>query len=96
MWVCDLDQNALPDLSARLHRGTRGAPIARRAVVIPVREIEAWLLADHEAINTAFSNSAVSCKGDEVALVRRAWCEHERMDDGVYRTPYPAVRFGGP
>ena len=55
MLVCDLDQNDLPELTARLSKALEAAPIARRVVVIPVREIEAWLLADHEAVNRAFT-----------------------------------------
>lgn len=54
MLVCDLDENALSDLSARLTQALQGAPIERRVVVIPVRTIEAWLLADHEAMNAEF------------------------------------------
>jgi Domain of unknown function (DUF4276) len=54
MLVCDLDENSLSDLSARLTKALEGCLIERRVVVIPVREIEAWLLADHEAINQAF------------------------------------------
>lgn len=54
MLVRDSDHHSLADLSARLTKALEGAPIARRAVVIPVRAIEAWLLADHAAINSEF------------------------------------------
>jgi hypothetical protein len=53
MLVQDSDQNDAKDLRGRLTQALAGAPIARRVVVIPVREIEAWLLADHEAVNKA-------------------------------------------
>lgn len=53
MLVRDSDDHSVADLSARLTKALEGAPIARRAVVIPVRAIEAWLLADHAAVNAA-------------------------------------------
>jgi Domain of unknown function (DUF4276) len=53
MLVHDSDHHSVADLTARLTQALAGAPIGRRVVVIPVREIEAWLLADHEAVNTA-------------------------------------------
>jgi hypothetical protein len=52
--VCDLDDNVLAQLATRLRQALEGCPIERRVVVIPVREIEAWLLADHDAVSDAF------------------------------------------
>jgi hypothetical protein len=53
MLVRDSDHHSVADLTARLTQALEGSPIARRVVVIPVRTIEAWLLADHAAVNTA-------------------------------------------
>lgn len=51
--VCDLDFRPHADLLESLTAAINPCPILRYAVVIPVREIEAWLLADHEAITQA-------------------------------------------
>lgn len=51
--VHDLDQRDIGQLRAGLTNALVGCPIATRILVIPVREIEAWLLADHEAITAA-------------------------------------------
>src|SRR5437762_10341929 len=44
--IHDLDTHQLVDLQARLHAALGECAIVRRVIVIPVREIEAWLLAD--------------------------------------------------
>lgn len=49
----DLDQRQEPALRTSLVDALNPCPIAHHAIVIPVRELEAWLLADHEAINRA-------------------------------------------
>jgi hypothetical protein len=51
MLVCNLDGNGLPELSARFTKALESCQVAHRVVVIRVHEIEAWLLADYEAIN---------------------------------------------
>jgi hypothetical protein len=48
--VRDLDTDQLAEVRARLQQALGNCQIARRIVVIPVREIEAWLLADEVAI----------------------------------------------
>lgn len=51
----DLDEKVQVELRRKLEDELRDCPIARWVVVIPVREIEAWLLADHEAIRKALN-----------------------------------------
>jgi hypothetical protein len=49
--VHDLDRASLEDLRSSLQSALSHCPIRLHLIVIPVREIEAWLLADHNAIN---------------------------------------------
>lgn len=53
MLVCDLDRQHLGQLKGSLQTALGSCPIPHHVIVIPVREIEAWLLADHEAITAA-------------------------------------------
>ena len=53
--VHDLDENNLGELKASLELSLIPSPIKNYLIVIPVREIEAWLLADHNAINLTFN-----------------------------------------
>jgi len=55
MVVHDQDHHPLADLTARLTQAIAGSPIGPRVVVIPVRAIEAWLLADHAAVSRALN-----------------------------------------
>ena len=51
--VHDLDTKNVKTLRNTLIDALTPAPISNYVIVIPVREIEAWLLADHEAIMRA-------------------------------------------
>jgi len=51
--VHDLDRAQITQLRTSLLNALGQSPISPHLVVIPVREIEAWLLADHEAIKKA-------------------------------------------
>lgn len=53
MVVCDLDENALADHRNALKGSLHPSAIAKHEIVVPVKEIEAWLLADHAAITKA-------------------------------------------
>jgi len=55
--VHDLDSGDLGDLGTSLAGALAPCPINPNIIVIPVREIEAWLLADHEAIRKAMNIS---------------------------------------
>jgi len=48
--VYDLDTGNLPEVRARLRGALGQCPITRHTIIIPVREIEAWLLADEVSI----------------------------------------------
>ena len=53
----DLDENLVDDLRQDLEQKLQPSPIASHIIAIPVREIKAWLLADHEAVNKTFGLS---------------------------------------
>jgi hypothetical protein len=52
--VHDLDMRDLGQLYRALCEALGASPISDHAIIIPVRELEAWLLADHTAIQRAF------------------------------------------
>jgi len=51
----DLDEKQENQLRQQLESILSNSPIKRRAVVIPIKEIEAWLLSDHLAIEKAMN-----------------------------------------
>jgi hypothetical protein len=51
----DLDQSDLTTLQNQLQERLSGSPIRQRIILIPIREIEAWLLSDSNAIRTAMN-----------------------------------------
>jgi hypothetical protein len=53
--IHDLDQRTLPQLQQEIQAALNTSPIATHIIVIPVREVEAWLLADHAAIVDALN-----------------------------------------
>jgi hypothetical protein len=52
--VHDLDEREVGELTRKIKKALGPIPDQSHVVVIPVREIEAWLLADHEAIRRVF------------------------------------------
>jgi len=55
--VHDLDEKNVTTLHLELEQSLKPCPIPQYVIVIPVKEIEAWLLADHHAINLVFKLS---------------------------------------
>jgi hypothetical protein len=53
--IHDLDKNEAPYLQKQLMQALSPAPIKDNLIVIPVREIEAWLLSDEDAIRSAMN-----------------------------------------
>ena len=53
----DADGKDVDELLAALESASTPNPIAKKAIIIPVQAIEAWLLADMEAVHRAFSLS---------------------------------------
>lgn len=77
--VHDLDENNINDLRTQLEAILQPSPIADHIIVIPIREIEAWLLADHSAINKTFGLKLKRIANPE--SIRRP---KERLRDLVY------------
>lgn len=53
--VHDLDERSYGELEIELNRAIARSPIGRFSIVIPVKEIEAWLLSDELAISKYFN-----------------------------------------
>jgi Domain of unknown function (DUF4276) len=66
----DLDVQQRSQLLRRLEDALRPSPISEHLIVIPVREIEAWLLADERAIERAFGLESRVSRVKNPELVR--------------------------
>jgi len=69
--VCDLDTRHLTELKGQLETSLTPCPFQLHIIVIPVREIEAWLLADHQAITQAMKlRKAAKKQANPEAIMR--------------------------
>jgi len=69
--VHDLDTSSLNALREQILAAVTPCPIPIYLVVIPIRELEAWLLADHQAIRAAFKiKASVPMIRNPEALIR--------------------------
>jgi len=53
--VHDLDNNNLEELKEKIRKAIEPSPIKNFLICIPIKEIEAWLLCDEDAISKTFS-----------------------------------------
>lgn len=68
--VHDLDARVLAEFRPKIEQACRPSPIEKHVVIIPVREIEAWLLSDSQAIQKALNlKQKVPHIGDPEALL---------------------------
>jgi len=79
--IHDLDCNQLFQLQDEIGEALHPSPIANHVIVIPVREIEAWLLADQDAIVKALKLSKSIGKIPNPEAILRP---KERLRDLVY------------
>jgi hypothetical protein len=77
----DSDDNAPAALEAEINAALGVSPIERYVVVIAVRELEAWLLADHKGIKTSMNLKAVKRIANPEAIRR----PKEHLRDVIYR-----------
>lgn len=77
----DLDERNETDLARKLANSLHPSPIQRHVIVIPVKELEAWLLADHDAITRALKLKKAVGKVSNPQAVRRP---KEKLRDLIY------------
>jgi hypothetical protein len=88
--VHDLDTRITDQLRAQLTSALSPSPIELYLVVIPVREIEAWLLADHVAITKAMK---LEEKLNQVSNPEGIQRPKEYLADLVYRKSNKERRY---
>jgi hypothetical protein len=88
--VHDLDTRLLNQLRSQLTAALSPSPINPYLIVIPVREIEAWLLADHAAITRAMNLHETLKKVSNPEAIQRP---KEYLADLVYRKSRKRRRY---
>jgi hypothetical protein len=86
--VHDLDSANSADLRKALRIALDPCPIETHIIVIPEKEIEAWLLADHEAIGKVMSISLGRVPNPEAIMKPK-----ERLRDLVYTRSRHKIRY---
>jgi hypothetical protein len=88
--IRDSDQNNPQQLYDDLSAALAPSPIALHVIVIPVREIEAWLLADHAAIRNAMKiRGGTKRVANPEALAR----PKEHLRDCIYKWSGKTIRY---
>jgi hypothetical protein len=80
--VHDRDRNDPGSLRAKLEAILRDVPLAKKVVAIPEEELEAWLLSDTAAINTALK---LDGKFKKVNHPERIKAPKEHIQKNVYK-----------
>ena len=88
--VHDLDTANLGQIDADLKAALSPCQIKLNIIVIPVKEIEAWLLADHEAIKKAMKISRSIGKVSNPESISRP---KERLRDLIYIRSGHKIRY---
>lgn len=88
--IHDLDSAQLSVLKGRIEAALGNWLTASTVIVIPVREIEAWLLADHVAITTAMNLKNPLNKVDNPEAIQRP---KERLGELIYTKSEHARRY---
>ena len=86
----DLDEKNLATLRANLHAALTVSPIKKIAVVIPVREMEAWLLSDGAAIAKALN---ISKEIPPVGEPERQPDAKKKLGELIYKTSEKKVTY---
>jgi hypothetical protein len=88
--VHDLDRNDIDQLRDKIKQALGQSPISPYLIVIPVREIEAWLLSDHHAIERAMKlKDRISKIANPEAILN----PKEHLADLVYRKSRKSRRY---
>jgi len=79
--IHDLDEKSEPVLRQMLNNALNPSPIAKHVIIIPIKELEAWLLSDHDAINLALKLKRPLPKVSNPQALARP---KERLRDLIY------------